>query len=97
MKFFCEYCGCRINSEVDDKCPNCGASYRKNENFVKYEEKKKERQEKLEQDTEDIRNFVVGQFKTARKVSKIVTPIIFIIFFVVFAIIIFTFFKIGAR
>ena len=33
MKFFCEYCGCRIDSDVDDKCPNCGASYKKNETF----------------------------------------------------------------
>ena len=29
MKFFCEYCGCRIDAETDDKCPNCGASYKK--------------------------------------------------------------------
>lgn len=29
MKFFCEYCGNRIDAEIDHKCPHCGASYKK--------------------------------------------------------------------
>ena len=35
MKFFCEYCGNRIDAEKDAKCPNCGASYKKNKEFIK--------------------------------------------------------------
>ena len=37
MKFFCEYCGNRIDAEVDEKCPNCGASYKKNKSFIELE------------------------------------------------------------
>ena len=33
MKFFCEYCGNRIDAHVDNKCPNCGASYKKNQSL----------------------------------------------------------------
>lgn len=45
MKFFCEYCGNRIDAEVDDKCPNCGASYKKNKKFLKLEEEKNKEKE----------------------------------------------------
>ena len=34
---FCEYCGNRIDAEVDEKCPNCGASYKKNKSFIELE------------------------------------------------------------
>lgn len=37
MKFFCEYCGNRIDAEKDIKCPHCGASYDKNESFIELE------------------------------------------------------------
>ena len=35
MKFFCEYCGNRIDAEKNHKCPHCGASYKKNKQFLK--------------------------------------------------------------
>ena len=47
MKFFCEYCGCRIDAEIDKKCPNCGASYKKNATFIKLQNEENERKNKI--------------------------------------------------
>ena len=68
MKFFCEYCGCRIDSEKDTKCPNCGASYKKNAAFLKHEEEIKR---------EEIKN--KDELEKNEKVVKSATNVIFII------------------
>lgn len=47
MKFFCEYCGCRINADVDKKCPECGAAYDNNVTFKKLQEERKISKEKI--------------------------------------------------
>lgn len=39
MKFNCEYCGEFVDSNKHSKCPNCGASYTHNKEFI--EQKKK--------------------------------------------------------
>ena len=65
MKFFCEYCGCRIDPEKDTKCPNCGASYKKNATFIKQEEEKKQREQKAVEEFDQAK-------KTATRASKIV-------------------------
>ena len=36
-EIFGEYCGNRIDAENDNKCPNCGASYKKNQKFLELE------------------------------------------------------------
>lgn len=61
MKFFCEYCGNRIDSSIDSKCPHCGASYEKNETFKKMEEEQKLQMKK---DKENVH-------KTVRTFTKI--------------------------
>ena len=85
MKFFCEYCGCRIDAEKDDKCPNCGASYKKNKKFLEMEEKKKE----IENKTLEFGNQIMDSVTNTMKFSKVFF-IIPIIMFVVIAIIIFS-------
>ena len=77
MKFFCEYCGCRIDAEKDRKCPNCGASYKKNETFIRLE---KERKDKIDQ----INKLTEQTFKSKNKVSLIATIIIISICIIVF-------------
>ena len=42
MKFFCEYCGNRIDADVDKKCPECGAAYDNNVTFKELQEKRKQ-------------------------------------------------------
>ena len=89
MKFFCEYCGCRIDAEVDDKCPNCGASYKKNATFIRLEEEKNERLNKIN----DIQDKVFSHVNNTFKLSKVFIVIPIIVFIVIFAIIIFGFVK----
>lgn len=58
MKFFCEYCGNRIDSNIDSKCPHCGASYKKNETFKKLEEEHKLQMQKNKEDVhKTVRTF----------------------------------------
>ena len=79
MKFFCEYCGCRIDSEKDKKCPNCGASYKKNATFIKHEEERKEKELQAEE-------FAQKTIKSANRAKKL----ILIFFAVIFGIILLT-------
>ena len=66
MKFFCEYCGNRIDAEKDHKCPNCGASYRKNDKFLKLEEERKKEQQVNDEYKHKIINHVLGTMKFSR-------------------------------
>lgn len=91
MKFFCEYCGSRIDSEIDDKCPHCGASYKRNKKFIKLMEEK-DRQEQLNNEyKQKIINHVFSTFNTSMKFSKIFFIIPIVIFIVIFSIVIFSF------
>ena len=72
MKFFCEYCGCRINAEKDNKCPNCGASYKKNKTFIELEQKIKENKELNKQVKEE-------NYKKNKKKATAITLVVLII------------------
>ena len=87
MKFFCEYCGNRIDAEIDRKCPNCGASYKKNKNFIKIQEEKNKQHEINTEFKNNIMNHAVG----IMKISKIMSIMPIIIFLVVISIIVFGF------
>lgn len=89
MKFFCEYCGCRIDAEIDKKCPNCGASYKKNATFIKLQNEENERKNKIN----DFQDQVLEHTKSAFKVSKVVFIIPIIMFIAVLTIIIFSFMR----
>lgn len=85
MKFFCEYCGNRIDAEKDAKCPNCGASYKKNQSFIKLEAEKKHQMQTNQENAQKIFNHVFGVFKISRIMFFI--PIIVFIIIIVTAII----------
>jgi len=85
MKFFCEYCGNRIDAEKDSKCPNCGASYKKNQSFIKLEAEKKQQMQTNQENAQKIFNHVFGAFKISRIMFFI--PIIVFIIIIVTAII----------
>ena len=87
MKFFCEYCGNRIDAEKDHKCPNCGASYKKNEKFLKLEEEIKKEQQANNEYKHKIINHVLGTMKFSR--FFMIIPIL--VFLIVFTIIITSF------
>ena len=36
MKLFCEFCGASINTEIDNKCPHCGADFSQNQHVKAY-------------------------------------------------------------
>ena len=91
MKFFCEYCGNRIDAEKDNKCPNCGASYKKNKSFIKKEEEIKKQSELNKENKQKIFNHVLG----ALKFSKWFLLIPAVIFVVILIIIISTFGNFG--
>lgn len=63
MKFFCEYCGNRIDSSKDSKCPNCGASYKKNKSFIEMEKERKQQQQMVQDNTQKVFKHVFGVFK----------------------------------
>ena len=84
MKFFCEYCGNRIDAEKDHKCPNCGASYKKNEKFLKLEEERKKEQQANNEYKHKVLNHVLGTIKFSR--FFMVIPLLF--FIIVFTMII---------
>ena len=71
MKFFCEYCGNRIDALKDNKCPNCGASYKKNKTFIKLEEELKKQNDLNNENKQKL-------FNHALKFSKwiIIIPIV---------------------
>ena len=79
MKFFCEYCGCRIDSNKDDKCPNCGASYKQNESFIKQEADMQARKEELQKTASEIQGYVLNGFRKTQKAGKIFILIFIII------------------
>ena len=81
MKFFCEYCGNRIDAHVDNKCPNCGASYKKNKEFIKLHQEKQEQEQMNKEIKKEIFNHTMGVMKFA-KVFRIL-PIIMILISIV--------------
>ena len=81
MKFFCEYCGCRIDATVDDKCPNCGASYKKNATFIKLEKEQNEKMDKINEVQNEMLNHVSRTFKVSKVVFII--PVIIFIFIII--------------
>ena len=86
MKFFCEYCGNRIDAEKDHKCPHCGASYKRNKNFIKLEEEKNKNIKMNNEYKHKIMNHVLGTIKFS-KVFAIIPIIIFAVIISVFVII----------
>lgn len=86
MKFFCEYCGNRIDAEKDAKCPNCGASYKKNQSFIKLEAEKKKLMQTHQENAQKVFNHVFGVFKFSRIMFFI--PIVVFLIVIVTAIII---------
>lgn len=91
MKFFCEYCGNRIDAEKDRKCPNCGASYKKNKSFIKLQQERIEEDKKNKEFKQQVMDHTLG----AMKFSKWFIFIPIIIFIIVFSIIIFGFININ--
>ena len=84
MKIFCEYCGSRIDTEADRKCPNCGASYDKNETFIKYENQKKEKLDKINEFSNQVFNQVTNSFKFSKIIFMIVFSLAILIILFVF-------------
>lgn len=80
MKFFCEYCGNRIDAEVDEKCPNCGASYKKNKSFIELEKNRAQQNQLNEEYKHKIINHVLGTMKFS-KVFMLIPIIFFLIVF----------------
>lgn len=87
MKFFCEYCGNRIDAEVDRKCPNCGASYKKNKNFIKIQEEKNQQQEI----NNEFKNEVMSHTLGVMKASKFIFLMPIVVFIIIVSIMIFAF------
>lgn len=82
MKFFCEYCGNRIDAEKDSKCPNCGASYKKNKKFIELEAAKKEQMQSNKENAQKTVKHVFGFFAISSILSILVPIIIFVIIIV---------------
>jgi len=78
MKFFCEYCGNRIDAEKNHKCPHCGASYKKNKQFLKIEEERK----REKQINTEYKNKILNHTLKTFTFSKIIFIIPIIIFFI---------------
>lgn len=80
MKFFCEYCGSRIDSNVDDKCPHCGASYKKNKTFLRMEEQSNKDKELNRENKQKIVNHAIKFSKMIFIIPIVMFSLIIIIF-----------------
>lgn len=85
MKFFCEYCGNRIDAEKDSKCPNCGASYKKNQSFIKLENERKQQIQTNNENAKKIANHIFGIFQFSGVMFFI--PVVIFIIIIITAII----------
>ena len=86
----CEYCGNRIDAEKDPKCPNCGASYKKNQSFIKLEAEKKMQMQTNQENVQKVFNHVFGAFKISR-IMFLIPILIFVVVFVTIVIVAFNF------
>lgn len=86
MKFFCEYCGNRIDADKDPKCPNCGASYKKNKKFIELETEKKNQAQENKENAQKVVKHVFGFFAFSGVLS-IIPIILFLIVFITIIII----------
>ena len=84
MKITCEHCGCGIDVDKDDKCPNCGAPYSDNKELKELKEyHRKNKEYNLKEREMNIRtkematNMIENTFK-GQKVGLIIFAIIFI-------------------
>jgi len=91
MKFFCEYCGNRIDAEIDKKCSNCGASYKKNKTFIELEKNKNQQDQLNNEYKHKIINHLLGTMRFSK--VFLIIPIIF--FLIIFTIIIIVFLNFG--
>lgn len=93
MHIFCDYCGCKIDLNKDEKCPNCGAAYKNNSEYIKY----KEENLRMENQVKEMQSTIINHTLNAFKVSKTVSTIIFIvaafIFIFIFAMLFITMFS----
>lgn len=87
MKFFCEYCGNRIDAEKHTKCPHCGASYKKNKDFIKLEQEKQKEKEL----NNKYKNQIIDHVFNSMKISKYFLIFPLIIFIIIFIIVIYNF------
>lgn len=71
MKIKCEYCDSVINTRVDDECPNCGASYANNKEYLEYKKTEKE-----------INKHFLDVFKKTQKTAFII-PVVAMIFIII--------------
>ena len=81
MKFFCEYCGNRIDANIDRKCPNCGASYKKNKKFLELEAERKKQADLTNEYAHKILGHVTGTMKFS-KIFIIIPVIAFVMIFI---------------
>ena len=84
MRFFCEYCGNRIDAEKDHKCPHCGASYKGNKKFKKIEEEMYNQKQIDNENKQRVLKHVLGIFTF----SKFFAFIPIIMFLAIFGVII---------
>lgn len=81
MKFFCEYCGCRINADVEKKCPECGAAYDNNVTFKKLQEERKVSKEKMTKAGKTVMGVFAVQWIFTAIISLLIFSVIgFLIF-----------------
>lgn len=93
MHIFCDYCGCKIDLNKDVKCPNCGATYKNNSEYIKYREDNLKIENQVKEMQSAIINHTLDAFKTSKTVSSvilIVTIILFIVIFIIFFITMFS-------
>ena len=91
MKFFCEYCGNRIDAEKDEKCPHCLASYRQNKSFKKLQEQNNKETEINNENKQKLIKHVFCIFSF----SKFLFIIPIIVFLIIISIFLTVFVKFG--
>ena len=80
----CEHCGTKIDIIKDKRCPNCGASYAKNNDYLEYKRLEKERQENVNSFIKFVRKMFATNY-IKKKIVNIFILAIFVFLFINFA------------
>ncbi|MBO4844840.1 MAG: hypothetical protein J5525_00905 [Lachnospiraceae bacterium] len=80
----CDYCGCRIDTKKEEKCPGCGASYNLDEEWLKRHEVSEEdvdkNSDKVNKSLETKNSTETKEAKRKLLISGCVTAVIFALF-----------------
>ena len=99
MNITCEHCGCAINIDKDKKCPNCGAPYSRNKEYIELKRQQKQysdmdlKEKEIDIHSKELNNKILEKTLNTTDKFKAIPLIIGLVFFMIFILAAFLIFK----